>query len=67
VVFYETSITQCGCASTPANDFISVIGRMLNLETVNLGFSGNGDYAPALAGLLSEIDPALFVLDYANI
>lgn len=67
VVFYGTSITQGGCASTPANDFVSIVGRMLNLETVNLGFSGNGDYAPAMAGFLAEIDPALFVLDYANI
>jgi hypothetical protein len=67
VVFYGTSITQGGCASTPANDFVSIIGRKLNLEMVNLGFSGNGDYAPALARYISEINAALYVLDYANI
>lgn len=67
VVFYGTSITQGGCASTSANDFVSIVGRILNLDTVNLGFSGNGDYAPAMAKYIGEINASLFVLDYANI
>lgn len=67
VVFYGTSITQGGCASTAANDFVSIVGRKLNLEMVNLGFSGNGDYAPAMAQYISEINAALFVIDFANI
>ena len=55
VVFYGTSITQGGCASTPANDFILIIGRKLNIETINLGFSGNGNYAPAMAKYIESI------------
>ena len=65
VVFYGTSITQGGCASAPGHDFVSQIGRLLNIETVNLGFSGNGKGEVEVARLLGEIDASLFVLDYA--
>ncbi len=65
VVYYGTSITQGGCASTAGSDFVSTLGRLLNLEMVNLGFSGNGRGEPELARLLAEIDAALYVLDYA--
>jgi hypothetical protein len=65
-VFYGTSITQGGCASTAGSDFVSVVGRRLNLDVVNLGFSGNGKGEPELAELISEIDASLYVLDYAG-
>lgn len=63
-VFYGTSITQGGCASTAGSDFVSTVGRMLNVDVVNLGFSGNGQGDPELAELMAEIDAALYVLDY---
>jgi lysophospholipase L1-like esterase len=66
VVFYGTSITQGGCAATAGSDFVSAVGRMLNLDVVNLGFSGNGWGEPELAELAAEIDASLFVLDYAG-
>jgi lysophospholipase L1-like esterase len=65
VVFYGTSITQGGCANTAGTDFVSNIGRLLNLDVVNLGFSGNGKGEPELARLIAEIDASLYVLDYA--
>jgi len=65
VVWYGTSITQGGCASTPGHDFVSTVGRRMNLETINLGFSGNGKGEPEMAKLLAEIDASLYVLDYA--
>lgn len=65
VVVYGTSITQGGCANTAGSDFVSVVGRHLNLDVVNLGFSGNGRGEPEMAELISEIDASLFVLDYA--
>ena len=65
VVFYGTSITQGGCANTAGTDFVSSLGRMLNLHMINLGFSGNGRGEPELAHLIAEIDAALYVLDYA--
>ncbi|OPZ29299.1 MAG: hypothetical protein BWZ02_01040 [Lentisphaerae bacterium ADurb.BinA184] len=64
VVFYGTSITQGGCACTPGADYISTVCRMLNLDYVNLGFSGNGRGEPEMAELVGEIDAGLFVLDY---
>ena len=42
VVFYGTSITQGGCAHNAGADYPSILGRMLNLDTINLGFSGMG-------------------------
>ncbi|MEI6285253.1 MAG: SGNH/GDSL hydrolase family protein [Bacillota bacterium] len=68
IVFYGTSITQGGCASTAGTDYVSIIGRELNSDVINLGFSGNGMGEPEVAQLTAEIDAALFVLDYnANV
>lgn len=68
VVFYGTSITQGGCASTAGGDFVSTVGRRLNLDVINLGFSGNGCGEPEVAKLIAEIDAAAYVLDYcANV
>jgi len=68
IVFYGTSITQGGCASTAGGDYISTVGRRLNVDVINLGFSGNGKGDPEMAQLMSEVDAALYVLDYpANV
>ena len=40
------------------------VARWLNVDFINLGFSGNGLGEPALAEVVSEIDAACFVLDY---
>jgi len=63
IVFYGTSITQGGCASRPGLAYPAIIGRELNMPTINLGFSGNGNMEFVLANLLAEIDAACFVLD----
>ena len=63
VVFYGTSITQGGCASRPGLSYPAILGRRLNVEAINLGFSGNGKAEPEVAGLLAELSPAVFVLD----
>lgn len=65
IVFYGTSITQGGCASRPGMAYPSILGRRLNRECVNLGFSGNGKGEPELARLILEIERLeLLVLDY---
>ncbi|MHC4884057.1 MAG: SGNH/GDSL hydrolase family protein [Planctomycetota bacterium] len=67
-VIYGTSITQGGCAHTSDADYPSILGRMLQIDTVNLGFSGNGQGEPEMATIISEIDAAVYVLDYvANV
>lgn len=63
VVFYGTSITQGGCASRPGMVHTAILGRRLGCPIINLGFSGNGKMEPAMAELLAELDPAVFVLD----
>ena len=63
IVFYGTSIMQGACASRPGMAIPAILGRRLNVPTINLGFSGNGRMEPELAGLLGEIDAAVYVLD----
>lgn len=66
VVFYGTSITQGGCASRPGMSYQAILGRMLNLDFVNLGFSGNGKGEPELARAVAELNASCFVLDFAQ-
>jgi lysophospholipase L1-like esterase len=66
VVFYGTSITQGGCASRPGMSYQAILGRMLNLDFVNLGFSGNGKGEPELARAVASINASCFVLDFAQ-
>ena len=66
LVFYGTSITQGGCASRPGMSYQAILGRRLNLNHVNLGFSGNGRGEAAVARAVAEIDAAAFVLDFAQ-
>jgi lysophospholipase L1-like esterase len=66
VVFYGTSITQGGCASRAGMSYQAILGRRLNVNHVNLGFSGNGRGEAALARAVAEIDASVFVLDFAQ-
>lgn len=63
VVFYGTSITQGGCATRPGMAYPAIVGRMLDLPTINLGFSGNGRSEPEMVDLLAELDPGAYVID----
>lgn len=64
VVFYGTSITQGGCASRAGMSYQAILGRKLNLDFVNLGFSGNGLGEPEVARAVAEIAASCFVLDF---
>ena len=66
VVFYGTSITQGGCASRSGMSYQAILGRMLNVDFVNLGFSGNGKGEPEVARAVAEIGASCFVLDFAQ-
>jgi hypothetical protein len=66
LVFYGTSITQGGCASRPGMAYQAILARWLNLDFVNLGFSGNGKGEPELARTVAAIDAAAYVLDFAQ-
>ncbi len=66
IVFYGTSITQGGSADTPGSDYVAIIGRRINTEVINLGFSGNGWGDAEMADLCAEIDASIFVLAYSE-
>ena len=63
IVFYGTSITQGGCASRPGMSAVTMVRRKLDVPVVNLGICGNGKMEIEMAELLSELDPAVYVLD----
>lgn len=63
VVFYGTSITQGGCASRAGMAYPNILSRMLDRETINLGFSGNGQLDLEIADAMADIDASCFVID----
>ena len=63
IVFYGTSILQGASAGRTGMAFTNILGRWLNRETINLGFSGNGRMQPDAVELLAEIDAEIFVID----
>ncbi|MCK4991140.1 MAG: SGNH/GDSL hydrolase family protein, partial [Bacteroidales bacterium] len=65
IVIYGTSITQGGCVARPGMAYSNILSRKLDVQFVNLGFSGNGRGEPALAHLINEITgKRIIVLDY---
>jgi lysophospholipase L1-like esterase len=62
-IYYGTSITQGGCASRPGLSHQATVGRMLNVDYANFGFSGKGRCEQELAEALAEARASCFVLD----
>lgn len=63
IVFYGTSIVQGASAMRPGMAYPSIISRHLNIETINLGFSGNGVLEKELARAITDIDASCYVID----
>lgn len=63
VVLYGTSILQGACASRPGMAYTNILGRMLGVETINLGFSGNAFLDLEVADLMALVDASVFVID----
>jgi len=66
VVYYGSSITQGGCATRAGMAYQAIVSRALNLDFVNLGFSGAGRGEPALAEAVAEIEASCYVMDWAQ-
>jgi hypothetical protein len=64
VVYYGSSITQGACASRPGNAYQNVIARQLNMDYVNLGFSGAGKAEPSIVEYMPTLPMSAFVCDY---
>ncbi len=65
IVIYGTSITQGGCVARPGMLYSNILSRWMDIQFVNLGFSGNGRGEPALAHLINQIrGTRMIILDY---
>ena len=42
----------------------NIIGRVLEIETINLGFSGNAFIDYEVAKMMAEVDASAYILDY---
>jgi lysophospholipase L1-like esterase len=63
IACYGTSILHGACASRPGMAWSAIVGRALDREVINLGFSGNGRMEAEVGEFLTELDPAVFVVD----
>ena len=64
VIYYGSSITQGGCASRPGNCYANIITRNLNIDHINLGFSGSGRGEQVMAEYIAAQPMSLFFYDY---
>lgn len=64
VVYYGHSITQGACSTRPGNSYPNILSRRLNVDHINLGFSGNCKGEPQLAEYIADLDMQAFVMDY---
>ena len=64
VVYYGSSITQGGCASRPGNAYENILTRRLNVDHVNLGFSGSAKGEDEMTEYIAGLEMSVFVLDY---
>jgi lysophospholipase L1-like esterase len=64
IVFYGSSITQGGCASTPGGDYAGRVSRKFDADYINLGFSGSAKGEEAIMKYIASLDMSVFVYDY---
>ncbi|MDD3170771.1 MAG: SGNH/GDSL hydrolase family protein [Bacilli bacterium] len=62
IVCYGTSITQGGCATRPGMNYSSILGRHLNYEIYNLGFSGSAKLEENMAYQISLIKEMKYLI-----
>lgn len=63
ILCYGTSILHGASASRPGMAWPAIVGRALDRQMLNFGFSGNGKMEAEVAQFLLELDPAAFVVD----
>ncbi len=64
VVYYGSSITQGGCSSRPGNTYQSIVTQRMNIDHINLGFSGSARGEQLMAEYISKLKMSAFVMDY---
>lgn len=64
VVYYGSSVTQGGCASRAGTSYQGFISRELDIDYINLGFSGSARAEKEMYEYISTLDMSVFVMDY---
>lgn len=64
VVFYGSSIVHGSAATRPGNIYPLMISRMLNVDILNLGFSGRARGERPMAEWMATLPMSVFVCDY---
>ena len=64
LLFYGSSITNCGAVSRPGMNYPAITSRLLDLHMINLGFSGSCLGELCIADRIAELDPVALVLEY---
>ena len=64
VIFYGSSITQGACASRPGLCYQNMLARRLNMDYINLGFSGWAKAEERIVDYMAELPMSAFVSDY---
>ena len=64
IVYYGSSITEGGISCNPSNAYNAIISRHLDVDYINLGFSGNAKGEIPMADFISSLDFSVFVYDY---
>ena len=64
IMYYGSSITQGGCSARPGNAYQAIISRRMNMDFLNLGFSGNGKAEEMMIDYLAQLKMSVFVSDY---
>ena len=64
MLFYGSSITQGGCACRTSTCYTALVSRWLDVDHINLGFSGNALGEPFMARYIASLPLAALVLDY---
>ena len=64
IVFYGSSITEGGCASSVSKCYTSLVTRWLDSDYINLGVSGNARGETNMANYIKNLNMSIFVMDY---
>lgn len=64
VIIYGSSITQGCAASRPSLTYGALLGRRLNREIVNLGFSESAKGEIEIARFIGSLNPDMIVMEY---
>jgi lysophospholipase L1-like esterase len=63
IVFYGSSIAQGACAGRPGMSYEAILARRLDVDFVNLGFSGSGRGEPEVVDLVNRVEACCYVFD----